>query len=55
MHSQNRQKGIFDVTVRALHNLKPGRASPSGFDKGRGKWKAFQGPNPLMMMGLDRS
>ncbi|MET1411957.1 hypothetical protein ABVF61_06805 [Roseibium sp. HPY-6] len=44
-----------DIMARASQDQQARLSSLFGFGKQRGKWKNNRGPNPLTMLGLDRS
>ena len=45
----------IDLRVRAMESQKAWVSSMLGMDKAKEKWNHMKGPNPLVMMGLDRS
>jgi hypothetical protein len=55
MSNFKRKADGVDIQVKALNAQKAWLSSALGFDRAKDKWKDFKGPNPLMMMGLDRS
>ncbi|CTQ51946.1 hypothetical protein LP7551_00462 [Roseibium album] len=55
MRNRNRPVYAVDINVQALQAQQAWWGSALGGSRMKDKWKDCKGPNPLMMMGLDRS
>ena len=55
MGVKNKQADVVDIMVRTRHARGSSWSSLLGFGSHKDKWKHHKGPNPLTMMGLDRS
>ncbi|WP_299472807.1 hypothetical protein [uncultured Roseibium sp.] len=55
MKFKNSPLDTVDIMARASHDQQARLSSLFGFGKQISKWKNHKGPNPLTMLGLDRS
>ncbi|CTQ60087.1 hypothetical protein [Roseibium album] len=55
MSYKSRKFDTVDIMARASQDQQTRLGSLLGLGKNKGKWRDRKGPNPLTMLGLDRS